>query len=301
MLVITWMLWNALRYPQWKHPIFRYIQQQKTKAKPFAWYWRLLLLVLVLVIAAFVALFPLPALLSVLAFAVGIPAFALVFNGTILGLYWVGAIAEALARENRHGRFDLLSLTPDGSFGVSWRLAVAVINRHDWLNTIYRLIKGVVLGTLVVLAFAVFMLIMGAFFAEISPQRENQIRILFDVLMIGLAVIFFWADHIQSILIALLIGLLLPQFQRDEGLLKLLAPIGFLVMQCLIYLFGLSLYLGLTEILRTVWSETYLWSFFLLLSCLLLFCSIRDFVIRGLWRFYLHVSQSAEEAQIVHA
>jgi hypothetical protein len=296
-VIMTWMLWNALHYPQWKHPIFRHIQQQKTPPKPFAWYWTLLLALLVLGVAGFAALFPVPALLSFLGLAVGIPAFVLVFNGTILGLYWVGAIAETLARENRHGRFDLLSLTPDGSFGVSWRLAVAVIHRQNSLNTVYRLVRGVALAVLLVLAFIALMLMIGTVFAELSPQRESQIRILLDVLMIGLTVLFFWADHIQSILIALLLGLLLPHFQRNEGLLKLIAPLSFLALQCINYLAGI----GFSSIRFLFW-DTELPFLLLALSTLIFFCSLRELVIRSLWRFYLRVSQSTpEEAQIVHA
>lgn len=292
-MILTWMLWNALRSPQWKHPIFQQIQQQKVAAKSLAWYWRLLLALLFLFVLASLALFPLPALLSILGLAVGIPSFVLVFNGTVLGLYWVGAIAEAIARENRQGRFELLSLTPDGSFGISWRLAVASIHRHDWLNTVYRLLRGVILGVLFILAFLVLMLIMGAVFAELSPQREGQIRILLDVLVIGLVILFFWADHIQSIVLALLVGLILPYFQRDEGLLKLLAPLSFLFLQAINYLVGLSIFS-----LRLNFENLPFLLF--VVSAFVFYCGIREILIRGLWRLYLHLAQSSEEeSQIV--
>jgi hypothetical protein len=114
---------------------------------------------------------------------------------------------------------------------------------------------------------------------------------LLDVSVIGLAIIFFWIDHIQSIIIAILVGMLLPYFQRDEALLKLIAPLSFLALQVTNYLiavgFGfLFLQLGIP---------------ILLLACLLLvvYCGIRELLIRGLWTYYLRLSQSSEEAKIV--
>jgi energy-converting hydrogenase Eha subunit E len=291
---MTWMLWKALRYPQWKHPIFRQIQAQKPVDKPLAWYWQLLIALIVLAIAAFAIFFPLPALLSLLGLAVGIPALVLVFNGTVLGLYWVSAIAEAIAREIRNGRFELLSLSPDGAFGASWRYAVAVIHRHDWLNTVYRLLRGVVIGTLVVLGFAAFMLILGAIFAELSPQRESQIRILLDVSIVGLGIIFFWIDHIQSIIIAMLVGMLLPYFQRDEALLKLIAPLSFLALQALNYLAAF----GFAGIRFLLWQSNFP-ILLMVLLVVLFYCGIRELLIRALWRYYLRLSHSSEEAKIV--
>lgn len=289
---MTWILWKALRYPQWKNPIFRYAQQEKTVAKSLAWYVYLLLILAGLAFAAFAAFFPIPALLSLLALAVGIPALTLVFNGTVLGLYWVSAIAENLARESRNGRSDLLNLTPDGAFAANWRLALGIIHRHDWLNTVYRLIKATVLLVLVVLGFACFMLLLGAFSAESSPERESQIRVLLDVLAIGLTLLFFWADHIQSIVLALLVGLLLPYYQRDEVLLKLLAPLSFLLLQVLNYLVAVALYLGLFNLL----SQAYLLLAFI---ALIIFCSLRELLIRGLWQLYLQQSQASDALKIV--
>jgi len=60
--------------------------------------------------------------------------------------------------------------------------------------------------------------------------------LLRDVLFLAFLVIVFWLDHIQSILIAVLLGIGLPRINRESAFLLIVAPIAFLTLQVMSYL-----------------------------------------------------------------
>lgn len=239
-MFVTWKLWNALHAPQLRHPILQEAKEYKKPKKPLVRLWTWLFLGIILLVAIFLFLFPIPTLLTILALAFAIPALMFLFNSSVLGLYWVGEIAETIAREQRQGRFELLSLTPEGAVGVIWLLALGVIHRQNWLDTAYGILKKAALSILVLLAASSITLLWGAFSAEISPERESQIRILREVIMIGFFVLALWLDHIQSLVLALMMGIFLPSYMREEGFLRLSACLLYFGLQALIYLLILT-------------------------------------------------------------
>lgn len=293
---MSYLLWKALYYPQPQHPIFRYAQQARPQSKALAWYWQIFYALLGFCLAVFVLLFPVPAFLSLLASLILVPALLLIFNGTVLGTYWITLIAERIAHERRNGRSDLLSLLPDGDFGVNWQLAMGVVHRNGYLQQSYRILRGTLLIVLVLLVFGLLLFTFGAAVATSAQERANHWRIFLDILLIGLVFLFFWADHIQSIIIAVLLALSLPYMQQEETLLKIIAPVSFLAIQSISYLFGFGLFfLGLAT-LEFIALPLLLFASLLLLS----FCVYREIVIRALWYQLLQVSNSSAGETIVH-
>jgi hypothetical protein len=74
----------------------------------------------------------------------------------------------------------------------------------------------------------------------------------------------------------------------------LIAPLSFLALQALNYLAAL----GFAGIRFLLWQN----DFPILLMVLLLvvfYCGLRELLILGLWRYYLRLSHSSEEAKIV--
>lgn len=289
---MSYLLWKALFYPQWQNPIFRYAQQTRPPAKVFAWYWQALLVCIAFALAVFVVLFPIPAFLSLLASLLLIPALLIIFNGTVLGTYWIGLIAEHIARERRNRRSDLLSLLPDGELGVNWYFAMGILHRNSYLQQSYRILRGTLLIILMLLALASLLFILSAFGTNNIQERANFLRIFLDILLIGLVFLFFWADHIQSVIIAVLLALVLPYLQEEESFIKFIAPLSFLAIQSLSYLFGFGLLMLGAAALEIIAIPMLLFAAFIIVS----FCIYREILIRALWSWlkYLTDSQSTE-------
>jgi hypothetical protein len=286
-MFVTWKIWKALRYPLRWHPIFRRIRTKPKQAHPNRNFWSVIQIIVAIAMLAFIMRFPVPALITGLSLAIAIPVLLLSFNGTFLGLHWVVAISETLAQEYHDKRFDLLALTPYGALGVSWLIGTASIHRGDWLRLAYRILRRVLIIVLVLIGLASLLLIVSALSSNNIAMRDAQLRIFVDVLTITIWVLVLWLDHIQSIVIASLVGIVLPSYLSQLWSVRELARWVYLLLQMTVYLIIFAFY-SLLYLLITTTSDDFLFRGFILgMITLVTFYLLREVIIGGLWRFVL--------------
>ncbi len=284
-MFLTWQFWNALRFPMWRHPIFIQARKQRERVANTSRSWRFLQVGSLVAISLLFFLFPTPAIVTSLGIIVGLPVLMIVFNGTILGAIWVTNISATIAHAHRQHHFDLLSLTPQGAYGVSWYLCTGTIHRHNWLRTVYQLLSWVIGLVLVLLALAGLMLIVGYVTANDDIIRQAQANVLRDVINIAFIVLALWLDHIQSIVISALLGMMLPTILKDKVQLRTLAPIIYLMTQLLTYLIVLLLYFVITAIMTGIWGTAFLVSTMIVSLTLISLYLLRETIISVLIRW----------------
>jgi|GEM_PF-7078260 len=286
-MFLTWQLWNALRFPQRRHPIFHYARKQSTSRESSSRWWRVLLFLAFASFIIFAIVIPVPAIVVTVGAAITIPLMMILFNGTVLGTLWAVNVSDTIATAYQDNRFELLSLSSQGAYGVLWLLCCGVVHRNNRLKTVYRIVRWVVSLVLVLLGIAIAMMIFGAITAGSEQLQQQQLNVLRDVIQICLIVCVLWLDHIQSILVAVMVGLVLPAFIKDKTQLRGITPIIYLAIQVFSYLAIFVMYAVIGIVLREVFGNTFIVSLMIAFTTILSFYLIRESIIAGLWRVML--------------
>jgi hypothetical protein len=214
--MMTRRLWRALGNPPYTHPIF---QRMSALYHYDEWSWPGLAQTILIhgQIWLWAAIFVLDTRLLIL----------MVFSGTVYGVIWSAVIGETLAAERQQGMYELLCMSPTGPLGVTWTLCTACLHR-------------------------------GGAFAHVNSQEAWSVRlILFIPLLIsanmvlgrmlaggsgvtflGLVAfgVFFYFDHIQSIVLGSLFGMLAPHRAVNRVDARVWGMGGFLGVQLVTYL-----------------------------------------------------------------
>ena len=283
-MFLTWQLWNALRFPMRRHPIFKYARKLTTSSDKPSLQWRWMQIIALLSVILFAIFLPVPAIITALGLVLGLPLLLIVFNGTLLGSVLVTGIASTIASAQKDNRFELMSISLEGGLGLSWLLATGTIHRRNWHKTIYRLVKWVVMLVLVLLSLAILMLLIGTFTSESELLRQQQLNVLRDVINISLIVAVLWLDHIQSLVIALVLGMVLPTIIRAEIQLRTMATVIYLVIQLCTYLAVFVLYRLIDIIFTGLWTNNFIVSVAITIVSILAFYLMREAIISALWR-----------------
>lgn len=267
--MLTWHLWQALHNPPQDNPLFQRIvmaQDAKDgilhKLRIFAAYW-LACMALTLVWPLFVT--NAPTLLVVLVAAAN----------TIYGTAWAANISATITRERETDTYDLLCLLPPGAPGADWILSTACLYRSSLFRQLRLLVR--ILATALMGALMAAMLI-PAVFAFAPGDLQNLSPSLFLALVYGLtAGAGFYVDHIQSLVLGNVVGMLVSTYTHNRLNARLLAAGLFVLLKLLVYL--LTLTLGF-EMLNGGFEST---TAVLPLLRLLIFYTLHEFVIAALW------------------
>lgn len=299
-MFLTWQLWNALRFPMRRHPIFNHARTPSDSSDVPSPFWRWLGRIALVCVILFAMMFPVPTLMTSIGFAIGLPLLLILFNGTALGIILVTGISKTIASAQKSTRFELMSVSAEGALGVSWLLATGTIHRRNWLKVIYRLVKWVVMLVLVLLALAIFMLLLGTITSESELLRQQQLNVLRDVINMSLLVAVLWLDHVQSIVIAIVLGIVLPTIIRVEVQLVSMATMIYLIIQCCTYLAIFVVYRLIDIILSGLWGDMFIISIAVTFISIMTFYLTREAIIGVLWRIMLNkYDASIEEYEAV--
>lgn len=299
-MFLTWQLWNALRFPMRRHPIFNHARTPSDSSDVPSPFWRWLGRIALVCVILFAMMFPVPTLMTSIGFAIGLPLLLILFNGTALGIILVTGISKTIASAQKSTRFELMSVSAEGALGVSWLLATGTIHRRNWLKVIYRLVKWVVMLVLVLLALAIFMLLLGTITSESELLRQQQLNVLRDVINMSLLVAVLWLDHVQSIVIAIVLGIVLPTIIRVEVQLASMATMIYLIIQCCTYLAIFVVYRLIDIILSGLWGDMFIISIAVTFISIMTFYLTREAIIGVLWRIMLNkYDASIEEYEAV--
>jgi len=287
-LPLSWRLWQALRHPVYRHPTFRRVRRQ-VYVEPdwfnqlwLRYLWRAMvfifwvyilfhdprLLILILMAPALIVLF-----------FIAVP-FTLPFVIIIYSTYLALMISMSIRKEQDSYTYDLLCVSPAGSLPINWHIGSGVFYRGELsqqLDGIVRLVlmvSGGVLLTLAVLA----LLFSGWFSESFIVDALRVFRIMFEAAVVAAI---FYTGYVQSMVLSLIIGILLPHSGLYHAELQLATVVSTLALQISTYMAALLLIIPLNI---SFYGQTLWLDLFLRLLAFIIVYAIRDLVIVGLWR-----------------
>lgn len=277
----TLRLWRVLHAPTRAH--YRFLWQARTHTRPnvrkrgrLVW----LAVAALAVLAVFFAPDVSEAITTLLVFGVGAPLLAVVFNGTLLSMYWAQAAYRVIVPLCRVGVRDVLAVTPP-TFGEQAMLALRA--RVGWGNGFYGLASVVRVVAFMMVAVAGFSavmialnLLLGGRAASNDSAFADALRVLLPLMGLGVLV---WLDHVQSVLAGLLTGAALAKYADGGVIHPIFASVLCLSTQGVAYVCVLLvLVVAQAFVPEDAWAM--LWS----VSLSAVYALIREAQLRTLWR-----------------
>jgi hypothetical protein len=229
-VVWTILLWQNLKNPPPLHPVFASVHHSSMQT-----FMRIGLLLLAIVLLAVLVSSPAVMIVIGLIFSSVVLLAVTILNGSLLGLYWSGKIAEQVAAWQLEDRLELLELTPLGLLGGAWSIAQGVVQRGQWLQKIARIYRRVIGIVVILFVLVVLSVVLDPSTARSAALESGQSLFLADAIVLVSLVVVVWLDHIQSILMAVLIGLLVPCFLDSPLAARITAWLTFTVVQVIFY------------------------------------------------------------------
>jgi hypothetical protein len=288
-MLLSWKLWRAIFHNRLYD--FPLIERELSGVDLVAQHSRLSLrrqrLRRFVIIATIIAIFLLYPRLIVMTLVVAFFAFV-VLAGTASGWAAGTRIASLIYREKSKRRYDLLLLTPPGVLGVHWALVTRTMRDQPilrwmrWLPSAFYLMFGFSLMALLVTA--ILTSVLWLFTAERGLVLNNILQMLWLLSLIALL----YSDYIQSVVLGVLIGILIPTYAEaeDSAGAFALASAGFFGGQLLYYLLFILLggLLFYYVIVPVIGSQNYIG----LLAVTLIYGAAmilsREWLARRLWR-----------------
>lgn len=288
----TPLLWHALNHPPATHPLFwRTVRRSHTEPSTTRLMDRLSLLYLILFAAAMLLtnLLDLAMQSAALAFLLLLLALPIVLpvamvlrltllSGSFFGVVWAMRISQHLARETTDQTFDLLALLPGGSLASAWAISTGCIYRQHTFAHILDLhlilLRGVMLAGLILM-----------FTELLSSSNEKWANLLLLGVQTLTALTLLHIDFMHSILLAALVGIIVPQFTRRDA--RLWAAGGFLLIQVLTY--SLTLF-SVVTVLPALLPATLPAHIVTLAVSVVIFSAIRELLITLIWQMLLRIS-----------
>ncbi len=291
----TWKLWQVLRKPPAAHPLFLYIHSSAVAAvnpRLVIWFGPLMLAGLILYVLLGTWLLPrvtLPLLFSPLP---GTTAVLAVFSGTFYGAAWLVTISRTLARQAGHGLYDLLWLSPSGALPAILALGTGCLHRNHSFQVVNDQRQALLNVILTTPGAAVLALFVTAFSGQ-PDLTEFIMLVIVGSVAVAAA---FRLDHMQSIVLGSMLGMIFPLVARERGSNPLLGMIVFLLLQLASY----TLLILLTFVLLPYWlRQTGLDGWYTDPLALLLgvvsFYSLRESAIQVCWRVLLRLLDADSE------
>jgi|GEM_PF-1946698 len=270
--MLGWRLWRQIsRYTAHilENPIHRRIVGQAAPPLPFMLECAMLFLVPVIMLPA------------------------IVFTSAVYGVRWATLISQSIAREQVTvareqvtGRFDLLALTPNGSFGSAWVMACGAVQRTGMLYVLETPFSWLLRGFLMLIVFTS----VAIFSLDVTFNNQTDAIIIslytFAILMCALLI-----DHVHSVGLSVMIGLLAPTYTTrtaDAGLRTadagLLALTVYSMLQLTTYaVVGLFGFAVLPDLLVALLVSPMIRTLLLPIVRVVLLFTVRELVVIYLW------------------
>lgn len=166
----------------------------------------------------------LPLMLMIVAPAAAI--LYLLFGGSICGAWWSLNISAKIARERERRTYDLLCVLPSGTFGACWEIATTYLRHTRQFDSVWN-------ERLTVIMLAIGLSLLGMLIQHVSGQTESAWMLMF----IAIPVISgYYIDYVHSVVLALLLGLYIPNYVSDPADTRLWTLGSFLLAQISAYL-----------------------------------------------------------------
>jgi hypothetical protein len=121
--------------------------------------------------------------------------------------FWAASITHALVRERQTHTYDLLCAAPDGMLGTNWAIASGCLHQGGVFSALRAvMIAALLLGGLV-LGLLLLVTIVLVLRANPAGTIIVAIRTICDIVVI---LILFYAHFVQSVVLAVLVGVFVP-------------------------------------------------------------------------------------------
>lgn len=291
---MTWKLWRALHTPPIRHPLFGRIVSQPTHrfTHIIGWLWPVGISLLIALI--FVGIWYAPRIIMPALFTPSVAAGIglVLFTGTIYGMIWSANISSVIGRLRGEGKYDLLCLSPLSPFSINWTVCTGYLYRSELFPRVSRQRARTTQLILTITA----ALIMPLFIGIASANEDFVIELVITALHIICVACAFQIDHMQSVIIGSLSGILAPIHNHNLLDTRLFATFTFLSLQFTSYF--VSAYLGFDLLPRLVTQfglDAVTIELLLPLARLLVFFLAREVIITLLWQslvYYLKAHRS---------
>jgi hypothetical protein len=262
--MLGWKLWRALLNPK-SAPIFRRAMLMEQSIGCFGNIW------IVIAFLLGVACWPGIVVAAPLIIPIVITAY---------GVSYAVSIAGLISREREKQIYEMFCLTPPGPLGVNWQLATGRLHHEEELRRRHFLMILSILAGLAHLVLLATLTYQGT--AKISIT-ETALTLLSNAILTAT----FYLDYIQSTVLSVLMGILVPTFPEARLSERLLSGAAFVLLQIASYLL---IWLMLAGSLRLV-PDGMLFRWFanplIPLGCALLIFGLRAVSIQVMWRILL--------------
>jgi len=208
----TWLLWHYLCHPA-AHPLFERTLKFNRTTSSIAWAALLAGALLCCGISSLV-----DSSITVL-LLIMIVAFSTAYVVT-----WAMSISDLIIREHERRTYDLLCMSPAGALGVNWAICTGILHRNDvlgWLGVLRKLMAALLLIVL-------FSILLTTASRQSLPDLSQLFRLSLDIVMLAAAS---YVDHVQSVVLGSLVGMLVPVYNRTRLDAAVLAGRIFLALQ----------------------------------------------------------------------
>jgi len=212
---MTWKLWRWVQTPVVRHPLYQRIVTMPQVIMP--WY----------VGCAFIVLSPI----------ILLPG--MVFLSGVYGIRWAVQIAGSIAYERENGMYELLVLTPAGRIGINRAIMSANLFRNESFEQLQSLGAWVIRGFFTLTLMMIATSTMGIINPVDGESALAQVVVPLYLVTMGAAI---YIDHVQSIVLAVVVGMLVPTFTTrriDAGAAALI-----LYLVCQVCTYVLTLLIG---------------------------------------------------------
>lgn len=217
----------------------------------------------------------------------------LLFNSTFYVAIWTASISMTIAKVREQGFYDQLCVLPSGAIGANWALCKAYLHHDDTLGLV-NLLRKCIIGILLCIF---LLLLLAAASRQASFDLVQLIRLFLDMITLAAAS---YIDHVQSILLGSLIGMLVPVYARSHIDARFWPPLIFLTLQMVTVV--ITLFMG-QIVIPGIYALSGLTGWFIHLSPpvlnLLVFYLTREYFIMIAWRVLAQqLNGSPAETQI---
>jgi hypothetical protein len=200
------------------------------------------------------------------------------FTSSFYVVAWVIAVSITIAREHERGTYDQLCLPPSGALGANWAICAASLHRNDalgWVNFLRKLITGTLL--------LIFLMILAT--SILTQHGPNPLQFLLLFLDITALAAASYIDHVQSIVLGCLIGMLTPTYVPRRLDARVFGAGLFLTLQLTVYASTWVFGFLLPDLLFDLFGISgWLPSIALVVFRVALFYALREAVILRVWR-----------------
>jgi hypothetical protein len=218
--------------------------------------------------------------------ALGGAVLVMIFNGTIFGAWWANQMTALLTGLHGRGVYAQYAVLPGGRLSLHLAISTGILHRLESLHNLHRVVRST---AAVIGGFTLFSLCMIGLNAQgwrAGPDMQSAMQTSLNT-SFGLLtfLLLYYIDHIASIILCALCGMLVPMWTTQGTEARVWAIGLFLCVQVASYAVWALLALGLLPRIIPP-APGGLERIVVLALQVLLYLVIREGVIRLIWRVF---------------